>query len=185
MSNKDLEQQYHASRATSGLAPMSGGLNRRRSTAQVAPELTERRMTPVGGQPPPPSDRRSSQERPRSNFLSIFQTPFLIDVLVIAFFTTPKNELMQLSDSKRRYDHRHFIKFHTKVGIYSQTYAVRDWKLKCSLSDSQTLLLRPLVVREISSSGLPIPKQINYFCFAEYWNILSSPRIIKVWEPLC
>ena len=97
MSNKDLEQQYHASRATSGLAPMSGGLNRRRSTAQVAPELTERRMTPVGGQPPPPSDRRSSQERPRSKFSvdclenKFFKhlfAIFLIDVLVVAFFTT-------------------------------------------------------------------------------------------------
>jgi hypothetical protein len=71
MSNKDLEQQYqtNASRATSGLAPMSGG-SRRRSRAQVAPELVERRLTPIGNEPstpPAPSRRRSSsQDRPKS-----------------------------------------------------------------------------------------------------------------------
>ena len=69
MSNKDLEQQYHASRATSGLAPRSSALSRRRSMAQVGPEPSERQMTPVENEPPAlaTSNRgSSSQERPRS-----------------------------------------------------------------------------------------------------------------------
>lgn len=73
----------------------------------MAPELTERRMTPVGGQPPPPSDRRSSQERPRSkfsvdclknNFPNTFFAIFLIDVLVVAFLQHLK---MSLCNEKR------------------------------------------------------------------------------------
>ena len=66
MSNKDLEQQYHAtaSRATSGLAPMASDLSRRRSTAQVAPETIQTRtMTPVENEP---RARSSSQDRPKS-----------------------------------------------------------------------------------------------------------------------
>jgi hypothetical protein len=70
-----------------------------------------------------------------------------------------------------------------EIGERERAVAGGD-RINLYISDSQSLLRGPLVVREISSSGPPIPIQINILFFEEQQNILSGPRNRKVWEPL-
>ncbi len=69
-------------------------------------------------------------------------------------------------------------KSHNMIAI-SNALLTNDCK-----SDSHSLVRGPLMVREISWSGQPIPLLINILCLAEHNNILSGPRTRKVWEPL-